>query len=242
MKASTRRRALCLILGFGVSARFALRPAIGRANGVVSCPSSPMRLSRRVERSLWDGGVLSVDRSWAIEFALQGAGFAITGHQIEASVNAPDALSSLAAIEQNRSTNDMWPIMLSGDGRIVEMGNSTREEDIRAAIAQAEQVIANRPVPASEQEAQMQYLRELQEAGSSLFARLPDDLFFPRLGPVRSVRAVELPGGLTGEFEVSYNAVSAQEGEWLADAEREVVTRIEGSEQRAREVWTMRAL
>ncbi len=88
----------------------------------------------------------------------------------------------------------------------------------------------------------MQYLAELQQASSSLLTRLPDDLFFPRLGPMRSVRAVDLPGGLTGEFEVTYDAVSAQEGEWLADAEREVITRIAGSEQRAREVWTMREL
>jgi len=240
MRASTRRGAMGAFLGLGICASVGLFPAVARANGSVAIPTSPMLLSRRIERSLKDGASLSVDRSWRVNFASRPQGISISGEQIEASVSAPETLAPLAAIEEGRSTDEMWPIMLSADGRIVRSGMSTREDDLAAAIEQAQQMISSRAIPASEQEAQMQYIAELAKAGSSLLARLPDDLFFPRLGPVRSVREVELPGGLTGEFEVSYSAVAASSGNWLARAEREVITRLGGSEQRAHEVWNMR--
>ena len=44
---------------------------------------------------------------------------------------------------------------------------------------------------------------------------------------------------MTGEFEITYEATPVAEGGWLERAERQVVTRVGGSERRARETWTL---
>jgi hypothetical protein len=198
-----------------------------------------MRFSRRLERDLVGGAKLVVSRDWRIQFASQGQGIGITGVQLHAEVDAPETLASLAEIERSRSTADMWPMLLSGDGRIMSAGLGTREEDLAAAAREAERMIAQRPMPASQREAQRQYLSELARAGSSLLDTLPDDLFFPSGEPVRSSRVVALPGGLTGRFEVAYLGTRDALGGCLERAERQVVTRIGDTERRASETWTL---
>lgn len=236
MKPFTRRGALfggSLLLGAG------LTPNIAQAQAAISAPSGPMRLSRMITRTLRGGAMLRVDRSWQIAFRPQGTGFSIMGEQLDAKVQAPPSLASLAAIEEARSTADMWPIMLSEQGEIVAAGSGIREEDLAAAIREAEAMIAEREVPASIREAQAQYLAQIQRTVNSLLESLPSDLFFPKMGPMRTVQTLELAEGVTGEFEIIYDAVPAQEGAWLGKAERQVITRLGDSRQRAIEEWTL---
>lgn len=202
-------------------------------------PPRPMRLSRRLERSLRGGANLVVRRSWQINFGSQGQGISITGVQLDARVDAPNSLAPIAAIEQSRSTEDMWPMLLSGEGRILAAGIGTLEEDMAAAVHEAERIIIRRPLPASEREVQLQYLAELGRAGSSLLDTMPDDLFFPASPPMRSSQTVELPSGLTGQFEVTYEAACAPARSWLERAERQVITRVGATEQKASEVWEL---
>ena len=68
---------------------------------------------------------------------------------------------------------------------------------------------------------------------------MPPDLFYPSTAPLKTVQAVDLPEGLTGEFELTYESQRAQDGEWMERAEREVVTRVGDSERRSSEVWAM---
>ena len=59
---------------------------------------------------------------------------------------------------------------------------------------------------------------------------------------MRLVRPVDLPDGLTGEFEVNYASNAVPGKGWLDHAAREVITRLEGTEMRMREEWQMREL
>ena len=245
MKSPTRRGAIGGIVGLGCSAVLGLGSGAVLARTQISqitLPERPMRLSRRLERSLRDGAKLVVSRSWQVEFAHQGQGIGITGVQLDAEVDAPSSLAPIAAIEQSRSTEDMWPMLLSGDGRILAAGVGARNEDFAAVVREAEQMIARSRVPVSEQDAHREYLGQLGRAGSSLLETMPGDLFFPIGEPVRSSRTVELPGGLIGRFEVAYDAKCAATGAWLDRAEREVVTRIGSDERRAKELWMLAEL
>ncbi len=242
MKSPTRRGFVGGALGIGCLIGAGFGASVASAQARVAFPVRPMRLSRRLERSLRDGANIVVRRSWQIDFAAQGQGIGITGVQLEAQVDAPASLAPLAEIEQSRSTADMWPMLLSGEGRILAAGIETREEDMAAALREAERIIAQRPLPATERETQRQYLAELGRAGSSILDTMPADLFFPAGEPFRSRRIVDLPSGLTGQFEVTYEAHCAPTQNWLERAERHVVTQVGQSQQTANEIWEMAEL
>ncbi|BDI59835.1 hypothetical protein [Qipengyuania nanhaisediminis] len=237
MTHTTRRGVLSTILVSGGALAFA--PTALHAARAVRLPSGPLRLTRRIERDLVDGKQIIVERSWQVAFSPAGRDIAIHGQQLHARVDAPELLAPIAAIEESRSTDAMWPVILGPDGQIAAAGKDIADRDLAAVIREGEKILKARPMPETERSARLQYLSEMQRAGSSLLDRLPGDLFYPRLGPVRTVRSLEVPGGVTGEFELYYNAVPAYEHGWLDSAERIVTTRIGAYEQRACEYWQL---
>ena len=240
MMASTRRGALTAVLGFGISASFL--PARVLASGPLALPDGPLRFTRKLTRSLSGGAELRVERSWRVTMGAQGRGYTVLGEQIAVSVDGPSSLAELAALEEARSTDGMWPILLSGSGLVVGAGRAIRDDDIARAATTARAIIERRVPAGSQREARMRYLADLLNAGAPLLEAIPHDLFFPTAQPLRAVRAVDLPGGLSGEFEVSYTAVAVPGMGWLDHATRQVTTRLEGSEQTAREEWHLRPL
>jgi hypothetical protein len=120
---------------------------------------------------------------------------------------------ALADSERSRSTAGLWPIRLSAGGLILATGTGSAEA---AGLG-----LPGRP------------------ASAAVLERLPDDLFFPSLGPIRSVQAIELPGGLTGEFVVEYSARGVADAGWLDRAERRVTTRVAATRETAVERWLM---
>ncbi len=205
----------------------------------LNIPRGPMRLVRRLERGMHDGAVITVERAWQVTFSAQGTGIAINGEQIAASVDAPEALAALARLEQSRSTSDMFPILLAGDGSIAATGAYANAGDVAEAIRLAEAQIAQRPIPAAAKAQQLQYLAQLQRTAGSLLKQMPRDLFYPASEPSRAIREVNLPNGLVGEFEVVYEARKRPVHGWLDLAVRRVVTRIGQSQRQSREVWSM---
>lgn len=232
----TRRGVLA---GMGVPALALVGGRHVLARAEIALPEGPMRLTRRLERGLRDGASIVVVRSWRVDFARQGRGVSIIGQQLSALVDAPKKLAPLARIEETRSTDDMWPILLSGDGRIVAAGEYTREEDIAAAVSEAEAMIAARPSSADIKKQQRQYLAQLHRSGGSLLDTLPPDLFFPAIEQRETRRPVELPAGLKGEFVMSFTAKKAVDRQWLAEAERSITTRIGDDERRSSDRWTL---
>lgn len=198
-----------------------------------------MRLSRRIERSLGDGASVSVLRDWRVRFVRQGRGIAITGEQVSATVDAPPSLASLADIERRRATDGMWPILLSGDGRIEAAGTGLREEDVDLAIGEAQRVLEGRTMLASDRAEVLRVLSQIHRASSSTLERLPADLFYPDGEPRHSSRQLQLSQDLSGTFDVQYEATASAGGGWLKEARRLVVTRIGDSERRAGEWWTL---
>jgi len=99
---------------------------------------------------------------------------------------------------------------------------------------------AKRGASASEQQQLHAALSQVRAAGTALLDRLPRDLFYPRSNGFADKRSINLPGGNVGEFEVHYSASPQPQSGLLDHAERQVVTRIDGTEQISTEQWDLR--
>lgn len=234
MTVLSRRSVVLGALACGVLGRV---PAY--AAGLLSLPVGAMALSRRIERGLSDGASIVVQRTWQIQFSQQGSGAAITGHQTGAKVTAPTALAPLAQIEEARSTDAMFPILLLSSGKLAAAGDYVLEQDLAQAAREAERVIASRKAGADAKAEQLQYLAFLQRRAGKLIERLPDDLFYPANPIVEVAKPIDLGDGQVGEFELTYEAKCAPGEAWLAQSERRIITRLGDTRQLSREVWTM---
>jgi hypothetical protein len=213
----------------GLSAKAALR-----------IPAGPMVLERRLQRSLSDGNEIIVTRDWEIAFGYSTRGIEVAGKQISAKVAAPAALQKLAAVEEGRNTNGLYPLTLSDEGRIMLSGNSDDGGTFEQAVRIAQNMIDNSARASDEKQAARQQLSQMQQAGQSLFSAMPADLFFPTGAPIRSVRPVPLPQGPAGEFELVYSARPAPGAPWLSSAERRITTRIGDNARQSAELWTLK--
>ena len=211
MKAPTRRFALGSMIGLG-SAFFACSfDSIARAQTSRPIPERPLKLTRSIEHVFFDGSFLNVSRSWRTVFERSGQGINVVGEQVEITVDASPSRSSVAEYERVRSTAGLWPIRLSASGMILAMGSTAPIQDASGELP----------------------------AGFAALEQLPDDLFFPSLGPLSSEQAIELPNGLLGKFSVQYDATSVPGGGWLDRAQRHVVTQIGTTQESVLERWTM---
>ncbi|MEM6857145.1 MAG: hypothetical protein AAF559_04665 [Pseudomonadota bacterium] len=213
-----------------------------RAAAEVTSPTSPMLLTRRLSRGLRDGKAVIVTRQWRLEFSQEGRGVSITGEQTAVSVDAPEALAQLAQIEEQRSTADMFPMLLSSEGVIMAAGENTSQASIAAALKAAEKLMMGRGLAQASAAQQRQVMAQLQRAGSSFLDEMPGDLFYPSNTPVREVRQAPLGDGVFGEFEVSWEASALADTGLLESASREVITRIGESERRSSENWRLEPL
>jgi hypothetical protein len=240
MARTTRRQLLAGLTG--ASAALALVSPLRTlaAAPALPLPAGPMRLTRELVRELDDSIRITVRRGWVVGFAHQARGIVVLGTQVSASVDAPPNLAQLAQIEEQRDTQGMFPIMLTETGLVLASSNAAATaQDIAAALRAAEKLIAARADSGTERDHLQRYLAEIHHTGSGQFETLPPDLFFPADTPQRRVETVILPGGLTGEFALSWKARAAPGTGWLMDCERQIVTRIDTLERRSREVWTM---
>ncbi len=238
----SRRCALRSAAGVGVGVGvFGLHSALYAA-GPVTMPIGPMRLTRRLVRGLANGGAITVTRSWRVVFAAQSRGMAITGEQLDASVDAPPALAQLSKIEEERSTAGMFPILLSVEGIIMMTGEGTDTQSLAEAMDAARAIIAARRLPPEIKSQQRSILQQLETAGGTLLSTMPGDLFFPATQPRREREALILPDGAEGEFEINWEASTLPGTALLDRMQREVITRIGSSVRKSTETWTMAPL
>lgn len=235
---SLTRRRILVCGAIGVLSTSPLSALQRSASERVVFPTGKMRLTRRLSRSLRDGKAIVVTRSWAIDFQPVSQGASISGEQIAVDVDAPPALARLSEIEAARSTG-MFPILLAPDGTLMAAGENTSQDTIDEAIKAAQELFEEGGLSKAETARQAQYMAQLQRVSASLLDELPIDLFYPSTEPYREVREVDIPDGGIGEFEVTWVATQQKDSALLANAKREVITRIGQSERRASEEWTL---
>lgn len=210
------------------------------AQARLALPPGAMALTRRLVRDLAVGGQIIVERDWLVRFTADAGGVAVTGYQHGVVVDAPQSLAGLAAIEQARDTNAMFPIRLSDAGLIEHAASGTGAADLDAAVERARAIIARAQLGEGEQARILRNLAQIAAVGGEILDGMPPDLFFPQHKPVQVRRQIELPDGSHGEFELDYRAFAATDGPWLGDATREVITRLGSNERHSRDAWSMR--
>ncbi len=209
----------------------------------IALPQQTMRLRRVLERALYDGSIIGVEREWAVEFRRQRAGIVITGHHVSARVSAPQALEAMARIERRRSTQRLFPITLDAVGRIMDAGPFTLHSDIALAAQAASRLWpsndAARPNP-------FELLRQIPQgpnlSQTGMGDHLPPDLFFPFDRDQRTLRKLDFPDGLSGEIELWNRAKSQADQPWLEHWERTVTTSFGGSRRKSSEIWSLSSL
>lgn len=242
MIANTRRKFLTTLIGLGAIAgmRGGFSPARATQGEALRLPDMGLRLKRLLTHEFGASSTIRVKRSWDIYFGRQGRGVVVTGRQTAAEVTAPPNLASLAAIEERRDTNEMFPLLLGEGGIILTVGDEPANDDaVASAMRAAEAMIARQPVPQDQRDSYRFYLAQVHAAGNSLLDILPPDLLFPLGIPVDRSEMVVLPNGLQGRFALTYVARSQVDAPWLAQAERRVQSEVGGFTRSASEIWSL---
>ncbi len=196
-------------------------------------------LSRTIERSLKDSKRLIVSRSWSVSFEASGQGTVIRGSQRSVDVDAPARLAPLARIERGRSTDGMFPILLSDEGLIVAAGESHSATDMRKALSTAKDLLGTDSMTKSEERNVEATLRQIGQASNRLIETLPADLFFPRQPVVETRRPLALSNGTSGEFVMRYETTRNPATGLMVRAERVITTVLGGEKRASRELWTL---
>ncbi|MEP5937707.1 MAG: hypothetical protein ABJ239_05225 [Erythrobacter sp.] len=227
------------LLGVGLVAGFGLTcPVLARAS--VPLPKGDWTLSRSIERQLGDGNFVIVNRRWNVQFVAEGTGSHVVGRQTDVSVTAPERLQQLAKLEEDRATNDMFPIELTALGLIHSAGPLNQAEAIDKAALMAIAILDKSGAGAASKGAARQFLAQLQSSASPVLETLPPDLFRPSGEKTETVRAVKLPDGSNGEFRLEYWGQSQASSPWLDQAQRIITTRIGDSSRLSRETWMLK--
>jgi hypothetical protein len=202
-------------------------------------PLGPMIFTRRLERGLAGGARLVVSRSFAVRFAETADGWTLSGEQADVSVEAPERIAALAAIERQRKETGLFPLKLDRSGMIVREGAAARAKELDRAIAIVHAELARRNLAADERKAYDAFIRAVHEAGAKMSSALPGDLFAPRDTATHAARAVALPGGGAGTIEIDFTATVDPATRVMRQARRVIVTAIADDRRLTREDWTL---
>jgi hypothetical protein len=202
-------------------------------------PRGPMTFTRRLERGLAGGAKLVVSRSFAVRFIAATEGWTIAGEQVAVTVEAPERIAQLAAIERGRKETGLFPLTLDRSGMIVGLPETARPKEVDQAIAVVRDELAKRNLATDERQAYDAFIRAVHEAGAKMSSALPGDLFAPRDTAKHSEGRLALPGGGAGTIEVNFTATVDPADGLMRQARRDIVTAIADDRRLTREDWSL---
>ena len=235
MLKNTRRQ---MLVGLGLSPFMGFQVLTAQPPGLVY-PSTPMRFTHRLEKSLRNGETIMAERAWKIEFKPHGRGVQIRGVQVSALIAGPEKLERMKVFERERSTASMWPITLSEQGRMVDSGDFKSAEDVRRTMEIAIEMLEERGDSPEQMEVHRRNLATIAMASEKLTDLFPEDLFYPSGQELRSNSPLDVSEDQVGTYELIYTSEIASDGPWLKTAMRNIVTKIGDNEQWSRDDWTM---
>ncbi|MXO96888.1 hypothetical protein GRI34_10725 [Erythrobacter aquimaris] len=232
----SKRRSVLHAIGALALLPLAGTRAVAASRAAVSFPQGPIRLRRKLVRSLKDGASIDVVREWSCRFEKLGAGARMQGHQVAVEVAAPPPLKAMAAIEEARDASGFLPLELDRTGLIVDWSRATGsgvDQAVRRALDMVEETVAK----ADEKQTSKEFVTSVGSMAAELVSQIPRDLLFPTPGGHVEARPVELADGLAGSFEVAIAAQIHAESGLLRSFERTVTTRVGDSVRLSSETW-----
>ncbi|WP_369026439.1 hypothetical protein [Qipengyuania sp. RANM35] len=238
------RRESLRVLGAGgilMLAGLALPMPLRATTAARSVPNGGFRLTRLLERELFDGASLRVERSWSCRFSVAGRGMLVEGADLDCLVSAPPALGALAEMERSRKGTGPFPALLDASGRIADFASEPMV-DATKVIDAALAVLSHKGAKGAELIDARRALSQLTAAAQQSLSEVPGDLFFP-LEETRTLqREIEIAPGTEGRIDVETRSSADPATGLLVTSERRIMTRIGEDERLAREVWRLSRL
>lgn len=213
-------------------------PAVRARAARIAFPTRPIRLTRELRRDLGGNDRLTVVRSWDCSFESHGEGARVSARQVDVEVSAPLALARMAEIERDRAVTGLFPMELDRSGLITGWPDD-RAQGIEPAVTRALQSLASLDLSEDDAADARRYLSAIGRTAAAIVSQVPRDLFFPETGRSSENRAVTLPDGTPGSYEVTIEARVDPVSGFLRSSERRIVTRIDTSERTASERWSI---
>lgn len=238
------RRASLRMFGAGTVlflAGMALSEPLRAATTSRVVPSGLFRLSRLVERELFDNELLSVERSWTCRFSDLGRGMVVDGASLDCVVLAPEKLAALARMEKERTDTGPFPAILDAGGHIASADGEALVDTARL-VDSAMSVLENIDGPAADNASMRRVLSQLAAAAQKSLTAVPADLFFPNAGTEKLSREVAIAPDSIGRIDVETASTAMPDTGLLIMRERRIQTSVGGHNRLAREVWKLTPL
>lgn len=234
-----RRQALRLAALGTLAPLLASRPARASAAPRFFPPPAPMLYSRRLERTMADGAVFTVSRSFTVRFVSTDAGYRVEGEQAEVTVEAPAKLEKFAALERERRELGLFPLTLDRQGHIYGARASIDTAELDAAVREALSRFERSSPHGAERAELDRFVTALHQSAAKLVTELPQDLFAPSAPVWSTTRDVALPDGETGVVTVRFTASADPLTGLMQHARREVMTAMAEDRRRTVETWRL---
>jgi hypothetical protein len=241
--AADRRALLRWAMAAALAPAFASRAgAAVTAGRTIAPPTGPMTFTRRLQRALPGSNKLVVSRSFAIDFTATATGWTVSGEQSGVSVEAPERIAALAALERQRVETGLFPLALDRTGMVVGAPDARPAKELDEAVAIVGRMLDNAGIASGERAELDSFVRAVHEAGARMTSQFPGDLFAPRDDDAHATRELALPGGGAGTIEVSFTALTDPATGLMREARREIVTSIGNDRRLTREDWSLTPL
>jgi len=201
-----------------------------------------MLLTRRLTRELTGGYSIVAERRFRIRFSAANGGFRVDGSQVASSVKAPPNLAEFARLEQQRVEIGLFPLELDRQGIIRSGGAKTSHDSLRRAVELALAEVKQMRLSAQDKDEARAFLLGLERAAGRIASEPPVDLFTPPPLATPATHRVALPNGLSGSITTQFSGSVRPETGLLDQAERIVLTGMDGTMRRTVEHWSMAAL
>ena len=218
---------------------------MAQGNPRIVPPDAPMALTRTLIRELTGGAAVIVTRVFSIRFTADAEGWTIQGTQISSKVSAPEALSALARIEENRVETGFFPMRIDRQGRLVsvigpesEQSGDALNEAIRYAAGNSVALAGS----VEDAKTLRQFLAIIGRVGPRNRTSVPPLLFVPPDQPLESTVPVVMADGAEGEIRTRFSGITDPETGLMTSAERRVETELAGSLKLTREEWSLAPL
>ncbi len=183
--------------------------------------------------------MLTVERCWDVRFTAAGDGTTVDGTQSGVQVQAPPALAPLAAIEEQRVEDGMFPVTISADGLLSPNGGANAAPALADAGRAALDIIATIESDPEAADIMSDFVRQVAAATSQYLGQVPRDLFYPAIRSDRQEIALDLPGGAKGSVMIEQTATTTGADGLLKEARRSIVTRTGETERSSVETWVL---
>lgn len=197
-------------------------------------PANRLILSRTLRSPLADGREIVSRRTYALSIVAEGTGFRVDGEEIDCTVDAPESLAGLAALERARRDAGPFPLHLDRSGLLVAELRPLRNDALHRASDLADAKLG-RAIP--NPGARLALLDFVATLAAGNHTAWPQDLFHPTTARRIDRQAIALPDGTQGQVEVEVVTLPAEDE--TTRVQRTVTTELGKSRRTTREEWVL---